>query len=153
MKLKKIIVLLFVISIFPLKPIKVDAYAYKTSSISSTFFILDEEDIDIGFNENDYNNDQNCNSIFGNPNDEESVAWLIQEALNIIRIVGPLLVLVLSSFDFIKVILNGDEKAMKDAQRKLGIRLILAACLLALPSIVAWLLEFFKITNSTCGIN
>ena len=27
----------------------------------------------ITINENDYNNDQNCNSIFGNPNDEKSV--------------------------------------------------------------------------------
>ena len=154
MKFRYLLILLL-LSLFCFHPISVDAKEFQlqdSSFISSSFYILDD-DVDIGFNEDDYNKEfENCNSILGDPNDEDSVAWLIQEALNIIRVVGPLLILVLSSFDFIKVILNGDEKAMKDAQRKLITRLILAGLLFAVPSIVGWLLDFFHITNSTCGI-
>ena len=57
----------------------------------------------------DYNQDQNCSggqSILGDPNDENSVAWLLQQILNYIRIIGPILVVVLSSVDFAVVIVK-----------------------------------------------
>ncbi len=149
-KILLFIIVLSIFSYFPYEVIAMENY----SSYDSILYHLDNpsSSSSSNFNENNYNIDQDCGSLLGNPNDDKSVAWLVQEGLNIIRVLGPLLVLVLSSFDFIKVILNGDEKAMKDAQRKLFVRLILAACLFALPSIVSWVLDFFHITNSTCGI-
>ena len=149
---QKYILLLIVISIFCFNPLYVKARDYNFVNSSSIVYKLDD-DIDIGFNENDYNQDKTCDSLLGDPTKDDSVAWLIQEALNILKVLGPIIVLVLSGFDFVKVILSGDEKAMKEAQKKLGVRLILVACLFALPSIVMWLLDFFHFTNSTCGIN
>ena len=109
-------------------------------------------DIDLG----QYNQPQTCDgndSILGNVNDENSVAWLLQQIFNYIKVIGPLLVVVLSSIDFAKVIVKSDDEAMAKAQKKLGMRLILAAALFFIPTIVAALLDVFGFTSSaTCGI-
>ena len=92
-------------------------------------------------------------SLLGNPNDENSVAWLLQTLLNYIKVIGPVLVIVLSSVDFLKVIVKSDDDAMAAATKKLGYRLILAALLFFIPTIVTAILQLFGITSdSTCGI-
>ena len=103
-----------------------------------------------------YNQTQNCtgdNSILGNVNDPNSVAWLLQQVLNYIKIIGPLLVVVLSSVEFAKVIINSDDEAMAKAQKKLITRIILAACLFFIPTLVQAALDLFGFTSdATCGI-
>ena len=96
----------------------------------------------------------NCNTaLLGNPNDPNSVAWLLQQALNVIRVVGPILVIILSSFDFIRVIINNDDEAMGKAQKKLVMRLVLVALLFFIPTLVEVLLRIFNLTSTaTCGI-
>ena len=92
-------------------------------------------------------------SLLGNPNDPDSVAWLLQYLLNVIKVVGPILVIVLSSVDFLKVIIKSDDDAMAAATKKLGYRLILAGLLFFIPTIVEVLLGIFGITSDpTCGI-
>ena len=94
-----------------------------------------------------------CDGALGNPSDENSVAWLLQQILNFIKVVGPLLVVVLSSIDFAKVIIKSDDDSMAKAQKKLGMRLILAASLFFIPTIVQVLLDVFGLTSDpTCGI-
>ena len=74
--------------------------------------------------------------------------------LNYIKLLGPLLVLVLSSVDFAKSIIVSDEESMKKAQKRLGIRLVLAIALFFLPDLVNTLLTIFGITtDQTCGLN
>lgn len=121
-----------------------------------SIFMLDEDNgiksvDDSGIDMEQYGKEQTCDSLLGDPEDEESVAWLLQHVLNILQIVGPLLVVVLSSFDFAKVIMNNDDDAMKKAGKKLGIRLVLAGALFFIPLIVNILLEVFGIVG-TCGI-
>lgn len=100
-----------------------------------------------------YDQNQSCNSLLGNPSDENSVAWLIQKLLNYIQIIGPLLVVVLSSIDFAKVIVKSDDEAMAKATKKLTTRLILAALLFFLPVLVSVLLNTFGLTSDpTCGL-
>ena len=100
-----------------------------------------------------YNGNQDCNSIFGSVGDEGSVAWLINEVLDYLRILGPLLVLVLSSIDFTKAIIQNDDDTMKKAQKKLINRLLLAAVLFIIPSLVTLILEIFGFTSGVaCGI-
>ena len=103
-----------------------------------------------------YNQTQNCsgdNSLLGNVNDPDSVAWLLQQILNYIKILGPILVVVLSSVEFAKVIINSDDEAMAKAQKKLITRIILAACLFFIPTLVQAALDLFGITSdSTCGL-
>ena len=131
-------------------------------NFSHSIYLLDEEEEefngisnvdDSGIDMSKYNQEQNCESLLGDPTVEDSVAWLLQKALNIVKIVGPLLVVVLSSIDFAKVIINGDDDAMTKAGKKLGIRLVLAAALFFIPTLVIVLLDVFGIMGDpTCGI-
>ena len=96
---------------------------------------------------------EKLSALLGNPNDPNSVAWLLQQALNVIRVVGPILVIILSSFDFIRVIINNDDEAMGKAQKKLVMRLVLVALLFFIPTLVEVLLRIFNLTSTaTCGI-
>ena len=88
-------------------------------------------------------------TILGDPTDENSVAWLVYLILNIIKIAGPILVILLSSIDFILVIVKSDNEAFAKAQKKLITRLVLAILLFLIPVIVQIILEVFGITGST----
>lgn len=98
---------------------------------------------------------QNCGSggLLGDPNDENSVAWLLQQILNYIRALGPMIVIVMSGIEFTKVIISSDDDGMAKAQKKLITRLILVAALFFVPTIVLALLDLFGMTNDpTCGL-
>ena len=100
-----------------------------------------------------HDQEQSCESLLGNPENEDSVAWLIQKLLNYIQVIGPLLVVILSSIDFAKVIIQSDDEAMAKATKKLTTRLILAASLFFLPVLVSVLLQTFGLTTDpTCGL-
>ncbi|MBQ6404766.1 MAG: hypothetical protein IJJ63_01810 [Bacilli bacterium] len=89
--------------------------------------------------------------LLGYVDDEKSVAWLLQQVFNVIKIVGPVIVIVLSSIDFAKVIIKNDDEAMAKAQKKLIIRLILAASLFFIPLLVELALKIFGLTGSSTG--
>lgn len=165
---KKLIIILFIfISAFFIYPVSTNAVSF--NDIPGVVHVLEEEqksntndnasidnpgDLDLL---DDYNKDQTCDgsdSILGNVNDENSVAWLLQQILNYIKILGPILVVVLSSIDFASVIVKGDDEAMAKAKKKLTHRLILAACLFFIPVFVEVILDMFGITsNATCGLS
>lgn len=148
----KKIILIFIatLSIFFVCP-KVEAKVVDNNNFSNNIYVLDNEDL-----LDDYNKEQECtgsNSLLGDPNDPNSVAWLIQHFLDYIKIIGPVLVIVLSSIDFASVIVKGDDDAMAKAKKKLKTRLILAGCLFFIPVFVTVLLDLFGITsNATCGL-
>lgn len=157
--MKKISVL--IISIFTVLtlifPANVSALS-NNNSISNNILIADKEITmdDIEKWGDDANQEQSCDpddSLLGNPEDPKSVAWLLQKVLNYIKIIGPILVAILSSLDFAKVIFSGDDESMGKARKKLIYRLILAAALFFIPVIVEALLGIFGLTsNATCGI-
>ena len=97
----------------------------------------------------------NCNTaLLGNPNDPNSVAWLLQQILNYIRIIGPILVVVLSSVDFAVVIVKNDDDSLGKAKKKLINRLLLVIALFLVPTLVSAILDIFGITGEgTCGIS
>ncbi len=99
-------------------------------------------------NATDENWDQEiiCEDIF-DTSDEGSVGWILMTILNYIRVIGPIAVVLLSSLDFIKAIMSSDEKAMKQAQSKLIIRLVAALALFLIPTLVGLLLDFINATN------
>ena len=90
--------------------------------------------------------DIRCETIF--TDDPGSIGWLLQTILNYIKVIGPILVVILSAIDFIKAITSSDDKAMKEAQSKLIIRLIAALALFLIPTLVQVLLSF--ISDSIC---
>ncbi len=95
-----------------------------------------------------WNNPMECEDIF-DFDEEGSVGWILNLIFNYIKVLGPVLVVLLSSVDFIKAVLGTDEKAMKEAQSKLIIRLVMAIALFLIPSIVQLLLSF--INQAYCG--
>jgi len=101
----------------------------------------------------DKNKMSDCDSILGSINDEESVAWLINLVFTYLKFLGPILVLVLSTVDYIKAIVYSDDDNMRKTQKKLITRLLLIGILFFLPDLVTLLLEVFGIVSSaTCGI-
>lgn len=163
--MKKIFItfILIMTTIFVVTPINTRAITV-SNVLTSNIYLLDEKD-NANDEESAYDNDlldgtdeeQDCDgtdySLLGDPNDPDSVAWLLQEVLNFIKIVGPILVVVLSSVDFIQVIVKSDDEAMAKAQKKLIKRLIFAALLFFIPTMVQTILDIFGITsNPTCGI-
>lgn len=96
-----------------------------------------------------YDPDLKCKGLLGDPvNDPDSVAWLLVKILNYLKLLGPLIVLILSSLDFAKAILTSDDESMKKAQSNLITRLLLAAALFVLPVLIEVLLDVFGFTPS-----
>lgn len=63
------------------------------------------------------------------------------DALNWIRMLIPILIILLSSMDFFKAVFSNEEDAMKKAYGKLLKRLLVAALIFLVPSILKWLIE------------
>ncbi len=94
--------------------------------------------------------------VLGNPQNPESTAWLLQELFSIVKYLGPFLLLVLSSIDFIKAIILSDDETMKKAQKRLLIRAVLVVVLFLVPDLIFVILQIFDIVGNpnspTCGI-
>lgn len=107
----------------------------------------DEDDLD--------NQDsKDCQYIFGDPNNEASVAYMMQKVFNYMKIIGPLLVILFSGFDFAKNTLMSDQDSMKKATKKLSIRLLCAVALYFVPLITSFILNLINNTtgDQACGI-
>ena len=87
--------------------------------------------------------ENNCKGLIG-PNTME----FIEKALNTIMIVGPMLAVVLGSYDLIVAMANGEEDAKKKGIKKFKYRLFAAVLLLLLPEIIKFILSFFEQSSS-----
>lgn len=152
---KRLIILICILaSVFCLTPINANAKSYKT---------LNDHMLNININNYVYSlildgvreKQDKCpptKAVLGDVGCEESVAWLLQKIFNYVKIIGPILVVILSSFDFITVIVKSDDEAMGKATKKLTTRLILAALLFFIPTLVQVLLDLFGLTSNLGGI-
>lgn len=153
--MKKIIITVFFViaTMFIVTPINTQALSIKDTAFSSVYVLDENVDPWLGDTDQDQTCDGSQNSMLGDPEDPNSVAWLVQHIFNFIKIVGPILVVLLSSIDFAKVIIKSDDEAMAKAQKKLILRLILAGLLFVIPTLVNVILDVFGMTStSTCGI-
>lgn len=144
MKKTIITILLVIASVMFISPI--NAKALEVNNIN----IIENINSNI-LNDTIYIADGEKTPILGDPEDENSVAWLVQLILNIVKVAGPILVVLLSSVDFIMVIVNSDNDKFQKAQKKLITRLVLALLLFLIPVIVEVILSVFGITGSTTG--
>lgn len=151
----RVIVLLFIvfISIVNVNAFSVDKYisiGAKTPTITSTDQI---DGLTDNYDEDSYQTCEGNDSILGDPNDDTSVAWLLDQVLTYATVAGMLLVVVLSSIDFVTVIVKSDDEAMAKAAKKFGLRLIFAVLLFFVPTITNAILDIFGLTSqSTCGL-
>lgn len=155
MKKLFLIMLFLIISIFVFTPFSVSAYSVNDVILTGAKSGIKSADEVKDLNDN-YNKDVTCNgsdSVLGDPKDPSSVAWLLDQILTWMTIIGMLLVVVLSSIDFFKVIIKNDNESINKAAKKFGLRLIFAAFLFFTPTITNALLSIFGLTSaSTCGI-
>ncbi len=108
----------------------------------------DWEELGDALTTENFNQPIGCDDIFSQ--EEGDLGWLLNLILGYIRVIGPILVVLLSAIDFIKAVLGTDEKAMKEAQSKLVIRLICAVALFLVPTLVQVLLSF--INQTVCSL-
>lgn len=92
----------------------------------------------------DSNSNDTCESMLGDfYKDLESI-------MGIIRIAGPLIVIFLTSMEYIVAITGKEDDAIKKVTNKLVTRLVLVAILFMLPSLLNLLLKFLDQNYTTC---
>lgn len=127
------------------------AKEYSTKKRVLYFKLSSEEDLTKSNNVNNAN--MNCNSLLGDTEDEESVAWLVQHILNYVKLAGPVLVLIFTSIDYLKALVQSDDETMAKNNKKLATRILLAVLLFFIPTLVNVLLGLFGFTTSgTCNL-
>lgn len=82
----------------------------------------------------------NCESMLG-----PEITEFINDIFKIIMIAGPVLALVLGTFDLIKALASGEEDAKKKATKKVRGRIIAAVLLFLVPYIVKVLLDLANV--------
>ena len=115
----------------------------KPLSSETSFYvkILDEEDT--------VNAD--CEGVLGDINDESSVAHLLQEIFDIMKIASPVLVFIFSVLDFFGAVASQDKDRLIKAIKNTFIRVIVGLLVFTLPILCDFL---FNLTGmySTCGV-
>ena len=119
------------------------------------------EDKDYWWNEvgdDESNNSSNnngtltCDYVLGDYDDPEYLGYYLAKLLEIIKFAGPILVVVMTIVDLIKVLANGKN----DELTKLGVktlkRLIYAIMLFFIPSLLDWTFKLVGIYG-VCGIS
>ena len=106
----------------------------------------------------DYNKciEEQCGDIFGNKNDEESLAYLINKVLMYVRIIVPILIIVLGMIDLAKAVIASKEDEMRKAQKTFVKRLIIGVVVFFVPVLVNLLMSFADMiweNYSSCGID
>ena len=101
-----------------------------------------------------YNSDKekkNCEGLFGDPDDDESFAHLLQIAFTIMKFAGPLLCIIFSSIEFVKAVVADDKDALTKATKKSITRVVLALVMFFVPVLVDFLFPLLGFYG-TCGL-
>lgn len=97
-----------------------------------------------------------CQGIFGDKNDPESLNYLINEILEYPRIIVPILVIALGILDLAKAVIAGKEDEMKKAQSTFIKRVIIGVAFFLIPvfiNIIMWLADIvWDGMYPTCGL-
>lgn len=94
-----------------------------------------------------------CESIFKSNGEYNSLYYALQDGFTVIKLAAPILVVVLSTIDYVKAIASHDAEGLKKANEKFVRRLIIGILIFLLPFILDFLFETFGIYDlETCGI-
>jgi len=92
-----------------------------------------------------------CDDLFGDKNDENSLAYLINSVLLYVRIIVPILIILLGSLDFAKAVVAAKEDEMKKAQSTFVKRLIAGVAVFFAPVIVNLIMQLADIVWEGLG--
>lgn len=87
-----------------------------------------------------------CQGILG-----EDLTALLKDALRLIQIAGPILVIIMTIIDLIKATATGGKDDLSKAGKKTVKRLIYAVLLFLIPTILNWVFSIFGVYG-VCGI-
>ncbi len=95
----------------------------------------------------------NCESIFKSDGEYNSLYYALQDGFKIMKFAAPILVIILSTIDYVKAITSHDAEGLKKANGKFVKRLIIGILIFLLPFLLDFLFETFGIYDlETCGI-
>lgn len=87
-----------------------------------------------------------CQGILG-----EDLTALLKDALRLMQIAGPILVIVMTIIDLIKATATGGKEDLSKVGKKTVKRLIYAVLLFLIPTILNWVFSIFGVYG-VCGI-
>ena len=94
-----------------------------------------------------------CSGLIGNPEDGSSFAYYLQTTLDFLKILGPVLIISMSIYDYIRAIPSGDKEALTKVNKKTIIRVIAGVGIFLAPTIIKALFSLLGVYgNSDCGI-
>ena len=98
-----------------------------------------------------------CKALLGGDGTDTSLVDLLKTGLNVIKIIVPIILIVLGSLDFAQAVFASNEDAIKKAQSKFIKRLIIAAIIFLVPSVLKVILQLANsiwgnIDATFCGI-
>ena len=87
---------------------------------------------------------QSCSSLLGNPKKDGDPADYLTFAFKVVRYVAIVLLLVLSTMDFVGAVAASDDDALKKAFNHLMIRLVLCVVIFLLPVLIEFILQIIN---------
>lgn len=97
-----------------------------------------------------------CNDIFGDKNNPDSLSHLINEILQYPRIIVPIIVIGLGTLDLAKAVIASKEDEMKKAQKTFVKRVIIGVAFFLIPAfvnLIMWLADIvWNGAYPTCGL-
>lgn len=88
-----------------------------------------------------------CKGLFG-----DTLTGMVQDAFGLMKIAGPILVIIMTTMDLIKAVTSGGKDDLPKLGTKTVKRLIYAVLLFVIPSLLDWLFSLFSIYG-TCGLS
>jgi len=145
-----IIILFFMMMLFPKNVFAID---FEKSVFINTTRLAESYDLDDGFSDLDVG-EVTCHSVFkdedGNFN---TLGQALQDVFSLIKFAAPILVIVLSTMDYIKAITSHDAEDLKKANGKFVKRLVIGILIFLLPYLLDFIFEIFGVYDiQTCGI-
>lgn len=97
------------------------------------------------------NESDTCESLLGDPEDKNYVAYWIQWGLNLIKYIAIVALLGLSTMDFFNALVKDDKDAIKKASITTVKRFVYTVILFFLPILVEVIMKLFG-AYGTCGL-
>jgi len=97
------------------------------------------------------NAEVNCNTLFGDSSDEDSLGRLIKDALRYVQIIVPILIILLGSLDLAKAVIASKEDEIKKAQMTFVKRLIAGVAVFFVPVLVNLVMNLAEIVWQDAG--
>ena len=108
-------------------------------------FLIFMANMNVGYAETD-DGVKLCQGILG-----EDLTALLKDALRLMQIAGPILVIIMTIIDLIKATATGGKDELSKVGKKTVKRLIYAVLLFLIPTILNWVFSIFGVYG-VCGI-